>query len=213
MTAQADSVRFNQAHRYATKGNFTAALPIYTKVIEKNPKNENAFRERGSCYMELNKFDESLADYNKAIEMDPSDGLAYENRGILYSLKKMNTEALADFKSAIRLDSCCATAYCSCGTLMLGMNKYDDAEKFFRMAIQVAPEKERPTCYTNLGYTYLLKGNTKRAIAHLSLAITLSPKSPEAYKYRSQAYRDIQNTVASEEDAAKYKKLSQKAIK
>jgi Flp pilus assembly protein TadD len=210
---QNDSSRFAQAHKYALKGNFTAAIPILTKLIEHNPKNENAFRERGSCYMEQSKFKESLGDYNQAIALDTVDALAYENRGTLYSIRKMNAEALLDFKKAIQLDSCNATAYCSCGTVMLGMNKFDDAEVFFRKAIQVAPAQERSMCYYNLGYTYLLKGTPKKAVTHLSLAITLDPKFPEAYRYRAQAYKDLHNSLAYNEDMAKYLKLTQKPQK
>jgi tetratricopeptide (TPR) repeat protein len=206
-------MRFVQAHRAVLKGDFIIAISLYTKIIEHKPYYEKAWRDRGSCYLDLGKLKEALADYNKAIELDSTDGLIYENRGILYGLKKKNTEALADFRRAIQLDSSSVSAYCSCGTLLNEMKRFDEAENFFRLAVRFASGKERANCYYDLGFTSLLKGNYLNAIDHLSQAIDLNPDLANAYKYRAEAYFDLENYQAYEEDIVKHRELSKRMAK
>ena len=211
--AQNDSIRFLQAHRAVLKGDFNIAIPLFTKIIEHKPNFEKAWRDRGSCYLDLGKLKEALSDYNMAIQLDSTDELIYENRGTLFSLKKKNTEALADFKMAIRLDSSCISAYCSCGTLLNELKRFDEAEIYFRNAVRFASGKDRANCYCDLGFTSLLKGNYENAINHLSQAINLNPNLADAYKYRAEAYFDLENYQAYEEDIVKQREVSKKLAK
>ncbi len=211
--SQNDSLLFIQGHKAALKGNFHVALHNFDKIIAHKPKSENAWRDRGSCYMDMGKYDQALVDYNTAIQLDSNDALAFENRGILYTLMKMQTEALTDFKKVIQLDSCCTSAYCSYGSVMNGMKKYDEALTYFAKAAQLAAASDRANCYCEMGHTYLLKGSYKKAVHHLSLAITIDPKFADAYKYRAEAHKELQNMLAYKEDTDKYIKLSKKSKK
>ena len=180
--AQTDGLLFMQAHNAALKGDRKVAIPLFTKIIEHDPKCEKAWRDRGSCYLDLGKFKEALSDYNMAVQLDSADELVYENRGILYSLKKRNAEALADFQKAIQLDSGCISAYCSCGSMLNEMKRFDEAESFFRLAVRFASGKDKANCYCNLGFTSLLKGNYEKAVDHLSEAISLNPNLISIWK-------------------------------
>ena len=56
----------------AVKNNdFNSAIIYYTKAIELDPKNVEAYYGRGFAYDELKKYPEAIADYTKAIELDP----------------------------------------------------------------------------------------------------------------------------------------------
>jgi tetratricopeptide (TPR) repeat protein len=169
---------------------------------------EKAWRERGSCYLDLGKYKEAMADYNTALKLDSMDGLAYENRGILYSLKKMKSEALADFGKAIKLDSSCVSAYCSSGSLLNSMKRYEEAERFYNLAIAHATEQEKAECYCNLGYTLMQKGEYLKSVEQLSKAIDLKPTYTEAYKYRADCYFDLENYQAYENDIVKLRKIN-----
>jgi tetratricopeptide (TPR) repeat protein len=213
LQAQNDSIRFIQAHRAVLKGEFAIAIPLLTKIIEHKHGYEKAWRDRGSCYLDLGKLKEALADYNMAIQLDSTDGLIFENRGILFSLKKKNAEALADFKRAILLDSSCISAYCSCGSLLNEMKRFDEAENYFRKAVAFASGKDKANCYYDLGFTSLLKGNYVNAVSHLTQAIDLNPNLANAYKYRAEAYFDLENYQAYEEDIVKERELNRKIAK
>jgi tetratricopeptide (TPR) repeat protein len=212
-SAQNDSIRFIQAHKAALIGQFNTALPLFTRIVTHSPQMEKAWRERGSCYLDLGNYKEAMSDYNMAIKLDSTDGLAYENRGILYSLKKMRTEALADFSRAIKLDSSCISAYCSSGSLLNGMKRYEEAEHFYNLAIVHAPEQDKAECYCSLGYTCMQKGEYQKSVDHLSKAIELRPSYAEAYKYRADCYFDLENYQAYENDIVKLRKMDKKPAK
>jgi eukaryotic-like serine/threonine-protein kinase len=60
------------------------ALADYNKAIEIDPKNSNAYNNRGNLRTDkLNDTKGALADYNKAIEIDPQNAYPYYNRGLL----------------------------------------------------------------------------------------------------------------------------------
>ncbi|MFM7771029.1 MAG: tetratricopeptide repeat protein [Bacteroidota bacterium] len=62
------------------KKNYNAALPEFSKAIEKNPVYAEAYYNRGLCYENLKKNKEALADYNKALEINPTFDLAAKGK-------------------------------------------------------------------------------------------------------------------------------------
>ena len=51
---------------------YDGAIKLYTKAIELNPKNADAFFWRGNCFFDKNDQSASIADYEKALELDPT---------------------------------------------------------------------------------------------------------------------------------------------
>ena len=76
----------------------------YTKAIELNPNDANAYNERGVLHYAIDKYPEAIADYTKAIEINPKYVFAYFNRGLIYQDLKKYEEAIADYTKAIELD-------------------------------------------------------------------------------------------------------------
>ena len=54
------------------RNDYDGAIKAYTKAIELNPKNANAFFWRGNCYVDKKEEAAALADYEKAQELDPT---------------------------------------------------------------------------------------------------------------------------------------------
>ena len=79
------------------------ALNAFNKVIMLNPKNAEAYFNRGNVYDELGDYRQAIIDYNKAIKLNPIYADAYLNRGFAYNnLGKLN-KAVADIKKAAKL--------------------------------------------------------------------------------------------------------------
>jgi tetratricopeptide (TPR) repeat protein len=53
----------------------------YSKAIEINPQDANAYFNRGNAYEEKSDHDRAIAEYSKVIEINPQDANAYFNRG------------------------------------------------------------------------------------------------------------------------------------
>jgi Flp pilus assembly protein TadD len=57
----------------------------YNQAIELNPKDADAFIDRGVAYANLKQFEKAIQDYNQAIELNPKDARAFNNRGVVYA--------------------------------------------------------------------------------------------------------------------------------
>ena len=70
------------------------AIDLYTKFINIDNLNADAYNNRGVLYKQVGRVQEALEDYNKAIELNSSDVDVFNNRGNLY-------KELGDTKKAL----------------------------------------------------------------------------------------------------------------
>ena len=70
----------------------------YTRAIELNPDDPNAYNNRGLAYSKSGDLKQAIADYTKAIELDPVFALAYYLRGFVYSKSGDLEKAIADYE-------------------------------------------------------------------------------------------------------------------
>ena len=91
------------------KGNYDAAVSLFTAGIELNPDNHYLYNDRGLSYLEKGDKDEAISDLSKAIELKPDLAEAYYNRGLVYLKKGRSAgylpNAISDFTKAIELKS------------------------------------------------------------------------------------------------------------
>lgn len=83
-------------------------IDLYTKSINEDDNNVNAYRNRGVAYAEKGEPNKAIADYTKAIEINPMDAESYYCRSLTYMLQAQEKDeerksefALALYKSAI----------------------------------------------------------------------------------------------------------------
>ena len=103
------------------------AIVHYTRVIELNPGNVEAYYNRGKVHLKINKIPEAIQDFSEIITLDPGNAEAYYNRGSTYLNIKESSEAIQDFSKVITLDPGNAEAYYSRGTAYLLMEKWEKA--------------------------------------------------------------------------------------
>src|SRR5438874_2850255 len=79
------------------------AIPYFTRLIERQPDNWDAYVRRAEAEHALNQRDPATADYSKAIELHPAEAFLYLRRGRHYNTLRACDRALSDFDKAIRL--------------------------------------------------------------------------------------------------------------
>jgi tetratricopeptide (TPR) repeat protein len=75
----------------------------YTDVIKRNPKDSEAYRQRGYTQYKNEDWDRAIADFNRAIELDPESHVAYMNRAWAHAKKEEYGAAIKDIQKAIQL--------------------------------------------------------------------------------------------------------------
>jgi len=79
---------------------YQKAIDDCSKAIELDPKNADAYNNRGNAYASLGEYQKAIDDCSKAIELDPKNADAYNNRGNAYVLQEFPTAACGDFYQA-----------------------------------------------------------------------------------------------------------------
>jgi tetratricopeptide (TPR) repeat protein len=54
-----------------TRHNYDECVKLLSEIIAKQPRNTDAFNNRGLAYADLKQFKKAIQDYNQAIELDP----------------------------------------------------------------------------------------------------------------------------------------------
>ena len=75
----------------------------YTRAIERNPKDSEAYRRRGNAEYGKEEWDRAIADFSRAIELDPESPVAYMNRAWAHAKKEEYGAAIKDIQKAIQL--------------------------------------------------------------------------------------------------------------
>ncbi len=168
------------------KGDANPAIATASEAIRRDPKDTNAYYNRGNAYAAHGDTDRAIADYTAAIRLDPAHANAYYNRGNGYSNKGDTERAIADYTATIRLDPAYANAYYNRGNAYSNKGNTDRAIADYTEAVRLQPTNAN--AYFNRGNAYGNKGDTERAIADYTEAIRVDPAYANAYVNRGLVY-------------------------
>ena len=194
----------SQGKTDSNNGDYDRAIAAFSEAIRLDPKNVNAFGNRGIAYAKKGNNDRAIADYNDVIRLSPNYANAFLNRGIAYGKKGDNDRAIADFMEAIRLDPKNANAFFDRGIAYGKKGDNDRAIADYNEAIRLNPNYA--LAFNNRGFSYFKKGDNRRAIADYNEVIRLDPKYALAFCNRGVAKLKI-NDASGKADLAKARVL------
>ena len=125
------------------KGEYDEAIAYFNRVIRMNPKNSDAYGNRGIAWHKKGEYDKAIADYSESIRLNPNvlSGWVYTNRGITWVDKGEYDKAIADYNQALTVESnyanaTFATAYSNLAWLQATCpdEKYRNGRKAFENA-------------------------------------------------------------------------------
>jgi Flp pilus assembly protein TadD len=120
-------------------GRLQEAIDDFTKAIQLDPTNEQAYKWRGFAYRSMGQHEQAIADFNQAILLNPKDSRAYSQRAFTYRLEGKNDLAIADFTMAVQLDPTNAYAFNHRGNIYDREGQYEKALNDYIQAIQANP--------------------------------------------------------------------------
>jgi len=165
------------------KGDRLEAIRIYTEMIAKFPKNQNAWNNRAYMYYLRNEDAKAIADYNKAIEINPGDIELYLSRSDAYTSSRNYNAALADLTKAIGMNPSNYWAWLGRGKAYNGKNLFEKAIADLTKAISI---KETAPAYMERGLSYSHLKKYDLAIADFDKAISIEPEFIDPYIDKAQ---------------------------
>jgi tetratricopeptide (TPR) repeat protein len=171
------------------------AIAACNRLINRNPKDANAYTSRGKAYYYKGDYDRAVADYDRAIARDPKAADAYAGRGDAYLRKGDNSQALRDYEEALRLDPNNVSARAgrripqALGDDEICKKSLGDDDTIAACSRRIAADAANADAYLNRSQAYRSRGEYDRAIADYSELIKLKPDD-DYYRLRAGAYAE-----------------------
>jgi Flp pilus assembly protein TadD len=146
-----------QAWQVHQRGNPSKAEQVYRSVVEKEPRNANAWCYLGIAMHDLKQYAQAVRAYENAIKLQPQFPIALNNMG--NSLRYLGRVADADaaFQKALDQSPKYFNALRNRGTLHAWTGRIDLAFEYYHQAMQLNPNDAE--LHRNLGVIHLLQGN------------------------------------------------------
>jgi hypothetical protein len=125
------------------QGEYQAAVDSLTRALDLNPKDYQAYNERGAAYTWLDKDNEAVRDFSQAVALNDRYSVAYRNRGAAYLRLGKLDEAVRDFSRAIELNDRYARAYLGRSDAYARLGKRKEAQADHRKALELDPSLKK----------------------------------------------------------------------
>ncbi len=176
-SAKADEL-FETALAALNSGNTRAAIPLFQRVVELEPKHKQAWNDLGLAYLRAGKFDEAANAFRKQIDVNPFDEHAYNYLGLALQQQQKFDEAEAAFKKQIGVNPLDSVAHAALGGVLLEEHKYAEAIPELDKASVLSPENAG--LQVGLGQAYLNTGEIAKADAAFEKAAEIS-QTPDVW--------------------------------
>ncbi|MCM0760455.1 tetratricopeptide repeat protein [Sporomusa sphaeroides DSM 2875] len=116
------------------------AVYDFSRVIEINPRSDDAYVKRGIAYGMEYEFDLAIADFSKAIALNSSNDAAFLLRGEIYFFSERLEQAIQDYSNVIRLKPADPVAYAKRGFVYMMSEEAKKAHEDFQKAKSIDPQ-------------------------------------------------------------------------
>jgi tetratricopeptide (TPR) repeat protein len=123
------------------------SIPIYDKILEKRPNDNETYTNRGYAYLRLNQFSRAIEDFSKALELNPKDVNAISDRATAYFKAKEVDLAKKDYEKLMEFDQ--KQANFGLGNIATYYHKWQEAIDYYDRTVAVSP---------NFAEAYIMKG-------------------------------------------------------
>lgn len=100
--------------RESKQEEYSTSIETFSKAIEENPLDYEAYHNRGLSYLMLNELDKAEEDFDKSIQYNPSYSDSYYLRGNVHQRKGSSYSAISDYEKAIELNPYNTDSYIKC---------------------------------------------------------------------------------------------------
>jgi len=214
-------VQVGKGHLRIVKRDYPGAMILFESAIRNLQKTSGFIADVDASYIDFvhgmaclgmgwvmanqSRHDRALIYYDRILENMPNHLLALQSKGVACTALHRFDQAEKLFAKVLKIQPDNQYALAELGIVKLNQGDDQDAEKYFRLALD--QDQERYTCpYEGLGLVYLKKGDLASAKKNFEKAISINPNM-EYKKFNGLAMIYIKEGRRKEA-----KKLLQKSI-
>ena len=225
MTALLPADNFQLVPSVQAAADNSSAIDSYTKQIQQNPKDVEAYFNRGLMYHGKQN-DKAIADFSMVIQLEPNKTRGYLQRGIAYRNAGQYDKAVQDFDKVISMEPNNSLNYLNRGMAYYLAKNYDKARADYNTVIQKGssssgfdPSVEATLAKLGVNLDYSSQGyyglglidydqkNYNAALENFNKAIEKSPEQSMFYESRAKCYKALGDNAKAQADLKKAAEL------
>ncbi|MFI5114504.1 MAG: DUF3857 domain-containing protein, partial [Terriglobales bacterium] len=177
---------------------FKTAAELFKRVVDQDPKHEEAWDSLGRAYAGLNQHEEAIKAFQKQIEIDPYSQKAHRELAGEFEQSGKNDEAIAAYRKHLEILPLDPSAHKSLGLLLASLKRDAEARSELEAAARISPDDAEVKLA--LAAVYTRTGDAEKARA-LTKGVTGSDAASSSDDMFSAALRDDADPNQSSQDA------------
>jgi len=166
-------------------GDSEGSIPLFSKVLEVDPKNMHAKLGLARSMQDLERMTEAERYYLEASAEHPKDPLVAKQLGSFYFRAGNYEKSEQVYCRLIALAPNHYHSYRRMGLSLLLMDRYDEALTYFNKALVLKPDEDY--IYNNIGAIYILREQPEKAIPFYETATLIAPRSTDHWHHLGYA--------------------------
>ena len=159
-----------------------ASLALYDRLIARGAADAATYTTKGDLLYRLQRYDEAAAAWQRALAFDPGPAAAFSLHLSLgraaWTRDRSADDAAPHYERALLIDPSNLGVLADLASLRIAQERYEDALKLFRTAVEMAPETAK--FHAGMGYALYRLGRADAAVERLERALALDPTLDEA---------------------------------
>jgi tetratricopeptide (TPR) repeat protein len=164
---------FRIGNAYMAQGKFGNAEVAFARAVALNPGDAESYNNLGEALGELKQYPRALEAFTKAINLDQKLLKAKYNQAVSYDRMRNFRYSEFVFRSLIKNNPRYSLAFDGLAVTLSKAGRAKEAITFHEQAIALDPRE--PSYYYNYAISYLMMGNTAKAIEQRDKLKTLDP--------------------------------------
>lgn len=158
---------------YMAQGKFGNAEVAFERAVTLNPGSAESYNNWGEALGELKQYPRALAAFNKAISLDQKLLKAKYNQAVSYDRMGNFRYSEFVFRNLIKSSPNYSLSYDGLAVTLSKAGRQKEAIAFHENAIALDPQE--PSYYFNCAISYLMMGNTAKAMEQQEKLKALDP--------------------------------------
>lgn len=165
-----------QAYLAETNADYTSAVDLYRRAIQKAPERSYLYISLGHALRAAKQLDAAIQAYQQAADLNPEDARAEGGMGATYYAMEEYDSAQAHLERALEIDPTYATGWGQLGWVFYVQKLYDKAQPNFEKAVALEKDTARNAEYRHaLGWIYLNAKQYAQAKEQFDKALEQNP--------------------------------------
>ena len=178
-----------KAYELYEEGKMNEALSAMNEAIDINPSNGRWHFNKALTLDAMDRYEQAIEEYKLALELSPEDIETLNCLAVDYTRTGQYDLALSVFEQIETIDPEFEPGYCNRIITYTEMGDYEMAEHMFYLAQQIS--EDCPLCFYNIGNSFFIQDNFKKAIWCWEKTAVLEPNHPQINYHIARGYWNL----------------------